>query len=57
MPIIKGELALQQWRERTAASLKLEPWWSPEDQMFGADAALAPASSAVLSSTRAEEET
>ena len=33
-----GELALQQWRERTAASRKLKPWWSPEEQQtFGTD--------------------
>ena len=36
MSIIKGELALQQWRERTAASRKLEPWWSPEEQQMSA---------------------
>ena len=35
--IIQGELALQQWREQMAASRKLAPWWSLEEQMLGKD--------------------
>ena len=36
MSVIKRELALQQWRERTDPYLKLEPWWSPGEQQMSA---------------------